>query len=200
MQKGEQQRAHLIDVARDLFAEKGYEGTTNHALNKAAGTSDGLLYYYFPKGKQDILDTIVKEGLTQRVDEVNIDFSDASTREELAQSIVTLIENIWSMFSREDNYQSFIISVRSRMLMSKRGSDWLVKYTDLLHERLNNALAEVVPDLGFSESQADVLTSVVVALVISPLFTDLLMGNQRQPGEDEKARLREEIRFILRIE
>lgn len=200
MHKGEQQRAHLIDVARDLFAEKGYEATTNKALNQAAGTSDGLLYYYFPHGKQDILDTIVKEGLIQRVGEVDIDFSAAATRQELAETLVAMIERVWGMFAREDNYQSFLITVRNRMLLSKHNASWLEQYTSLLQQRIEAALAQVIPGLGYPREQAPVLAGVVIALVITPLYTELLLGNHRELSAAQKTLLQEEVAFILRKE
>ncbi|WP_390405244.1 TetR/AcrR family transcriptional regulator [Lacticaseibacillus jixiensis] len=197
MHKGEQQRAHLIDVARDLFAEQGYEATTNKALNQAAGTSDGLLYYYFPHGKQDILDTIVKEGLIQRVGEVTIDFSAATTRQELSETLVAMIAQVWGMFAREDNYQSFLITVRNRMLLSKHNASWLEQYTSLLQQRIEAALAQVMPTLGYRQAQAPVLAKVVIALVITPLYTELLLGNRRELSATQKTTLQEEVAFIL---
>lgn len=198
MHKGEQQRAHLIDVARDLFAEQGYEATTNKALNQAAGTSDGLLYYYFPHGKQDILDTIVKEGLIQRVGEVTIDFSTATTRQKLGETLVAMIAQVWGMFAREDNYQSFLITVRNRMLLSKHNASWLEQYTSLLQQRIEAALAQVMPALGYRQAQAPALAKVVIALVITPLYTELLLGNRRELSATQKTTLQEEVAFILR--
>ena len=197
MQKGEQQRAHLIDVARDLFAAKGYEGTTTRALNKAAGTSDGLLYYYFPHGKQDILDTIVRDGLTQRLNELDVDFSQVTTREELAARLPALVTDIWQLFAREDNYQSFLITVRSRMLLSAEGASWVDQYTSAMQERILHELQAVGPLLDYTPTQLTVLASVITALVIAPLFVDLLLRNQRQLDEAKLAMLKQQVRLVL---
>lgn len=197
MEKGAHQRAHLIDVARDLFAAQGYEATTTRALNQAAGTSDGLLYYYFPHGKQDILDTIVEEGLTRRANEFTVDFSRVDSKADLAEQLVRLIDGVWQSLAREDNYQSFIITVRNRMLLSQAGSDWLDGYTSGLEQRILAGLATVGPKLGYSEGQIPVLTSIIAALVISPLFTELLLRNQRTLAIDQLTQLKSQIEFLL---
>lgn len=197
MEKGAHQRAHLIDVARDLFAAQGYEATTTRALNQAAGTSDGLLYYYFPHGKQDILDTIVEEGLTRRANEFTVDFTQVNSKQALADQLVTLIDGVWQSLAREDNYQSFIITVRNRMRLSPVGSDWLDGYTNSLERRILTGLATVGPKLGYTEAQIPVLTSIIAALVISPLFTELLLRNQRTLANDQLTQLQTQIDFLL---
>jgi AcrR family transcriptional regulator len=44
----EQRRAAIIAVARRLFAEHGFHGTTTRALAAAAGISEALLFKHFP--------------------------------------------------------------------------------------------------------------------------------------------------------
>ncbi len=45
--KGQATRAHLVAVARDLFAAQGYDGTPIEAVLKAADVSRGALYHHF---------------------------------------------------------------------------------------------------------------------------------------------------------
>ena len=45
--KGELTRARIVDVALDLFAERGYDATTMRAIAEAAGVSTGNAYQYF---------------------------------------------------------------------------------------------------------------------------------------------------------
>src|SRR5262245_9025446 len=44
----EERRAALIKVARRVFAEKGFHGTTTRQLAEAAGVSEALLFKHFP--------------------------------------------------------------------------------------------------------------------------------------------------------
>ncbi len=55
--KGEGTKQRIIDSARKLFAEYGYQKTTVVDISKQAGVSEAALYEYF-KGKEDLLITI----------------------------------------------------------------------------------------------------------------------------------------------
>ena len=63
--RGQATRAHLIDVATRLFAERGYDGTSIEAVLAESGVSRGSLYHHFP-GK-DALFWAVLEGVAARV-------------------------------------------------------------------------------------------------------------------------------------
>ncbi len=52
-------REELIDVAQQLFARKGYEGTSVSDIVKRAKVAQGTFYYYF-ESKENILDAIAK--------------------------------------------------------------------------------------------------------------------------------------------
>ncbi len=55
--KGEGTKQRIIDSAKKLFAEYGYQKTTIVDISKQAGVSEAALYEYF-KGKEDLLLTI----------------------------------------------------------------------------------------------------------------------------------------------
>jgi len=65
VERGQATRAHLVDVASRLFAERGYDGTSIEAVLAEAGVSRGSLYHHFP-GK-DALFWAVLEGVAARV-------------------------------------------------------------------------------------------------------------------------------------
>jgi AcrR family transcriptional regulator len=45
---GEERRAAIIKAVRQVFAEKGFDGTTTRELAEAAGVSEALLFRHFP--------------------------------------------------------------------------------------------------------------------------------------------------------
>lgn len=45
---GEERRAAIIRAVRNVFAEKGFDGTTTRELAQAAGVSEALLFKHFP--------------------------------------------------------------------------------------------------------------------------------------------------------
>jgi AcrR family transcriptional regulator len=54
-------RRKILEAALPLFAEKGFEGTSNRDIAEAAGIkSTGLLYWYF-KSKEDLFNALLDE-------------------------------------------------------------------------------------------------------------------------------------------
>lgn len=65
-----EKRAKLMDTARILFAEKGYEGTSIQDITTKAGTAAGAFYTYF-RSKQQLLVVLMNE-LVQRLSELDL--------------------------------------------------------------------------------------------------------------------------------
>lgn len=62
----EEKRAELLDVARRLFVEQGYEDTSMAALAKAAGVAGNTVYWYFADKDAvlvAVLDAVLSEAL-----------------------------------------------------------------------------------------------------------------------------------------
>jgi AcrR family transcriptional regulator len=57
-----ERRRQILDAARALFAERGFDATTTRDLATAADINDALLYRYFPD-KQAILAALVDEAI-----------------------------------------------------------------------------------------------------------------------------------------
>lgn len=62
-----ERRAQILQGAKELFAKHGYHGTSIRTINKHIDITDGLLYHYFPGGKQEILETIFRESQQARL-------------------------------------------------------------------------------------------------------------------------------------
>ncbi|MBP2242961.1 AcrR family transcriptional regulator [Cytobacillus eiseniae] len=59
IKKAEERRNEILDAADELFAQKGFDGTsTNDILNKV-GIARGTLYHHF-KSKEDIMDALIE--------------------------------------------------------------------------------------------------------------------------------------------
>ena len=65
IERGQATREHLIEVATELFAARGYEGTSIDAVQQGAGVSRGSLYHHF--ASKDALFEAVLEALEARV-------------------------------------------------------------------------------------------------------------------------------------
>jgi AcrR family transcriptional regulator len=53
-------RARLIEVARELFAERGYGGVSTEQIVRTAGVTRGALYHHFA-GKRELFDAVYEE-------------------------------------------------------------------------------------------------------------------------------------------
>src|SRR4026209_2674356 len=88
----DQRKRAIVDAVRDVFAEKGFDGTTTGELAKAAGVSEALLYKHFPSKESlyaAMLDACAK-GPT---------FAEASRILELKSSTSTLVMMVHFMIS-----------------------------------------------------------------------------------------------------
>lgn len=197
MTKNNNQREKILDTARDLFAEKGFEATTTRELNKTIGIADGLLYYYFPEGKQEILDTIVQESFEQRLVALKIDFSNVETIQQLESSLIQFVEGIWSYFTSEDNYQSFLITVRERMMLSDEESDWLEKVFQQIEDNICQSLIDISPQFNWKSEDAEVRGKLCTSVIQSKIYSELLLKDNRELTKEIEQSIEQQIIYIF---
>ena len=61
----EDRRLQIIDVARELFASRGYEGTTTRELAEKIGINEALLFRHFPS-KEDLYWAVLQHMIDMR--------------------------------------------------------------------------------------------------------------------------------------
>jgi len=61
--KGEATRERVLQVAQELFRQKGYQGVSIRAIAQGAGLREASLYYYAPGGKEALYVAVVKREL-----------------------------------------------------------------------------------------------------------------------------------------
>lgn len=61
LREKEARRQQILESARDLFFEKGFEGTTIDEIAERSELSKGAIYLYFPS-KEEIYFTLMEEG------------------------------------------------------------------------------------------------------------------------------------------
>ena len=78
----EVRKREIMDAALELFATEGFDVTSISKIAAQAGISKGLLYNYF-KGKEDLIKTIIFDGLDSITRLMDPDHDGVLTREEL---------------------------------------------------------------------------------------------------------------------
>jgi len=59
IKEAEERKNEILDVAEELFALKGFDGTSTNDILDKVGIARGTLYYHF-KSKEDIMDAIIE--------------------------------------------------------------------------------------------------------------------------------------------
>src|SRR5262245_42101058 len=112
-----ERKQQILDIAKRLFAENGYHGTSMRELNKEIGMAEALTYHYFPGGKLEILKTVLKDAQEKRMLDIATyteAFQDgASLKELLLQAVHRMTER----FMSDKPY--FQILIRERGLLSQ---------------------------------------------------------------------------------
>jgi AcrR family transcriptional regulator len=112
-----ERRAHLVTLAGELFAEKGFRATTVREIADAAGILSGSLYHHF-----DSKESIGDELLSAFLDDVLVDYRSAveqaadprAALERIVHSTVgtltrhraalTMLQNDWNYFSTHPRF------------------------------------------------------------------------------------------------
>jgi Transcriptional regulator len=64
-EQAQETRRKLLDSALKLFAEHGYADTHVRKINRSIDLADGILYHYFPGGKEELLQVLIKDHFEQ---------------------------------------------------------------------------------------------------------------------------------------
>lgn len=138
----EARKEAIVEAVQDVFAEKGFDGTTTRDLAKAAGVSEALLYKHFPS--KESLYAAMLDGCAK-----GPTFAEASRIVELEASTSTLVVMVHFMISHYvlgrpgDTHRAAMnaLLVRSllgdgefvRLMHKKLASAWLKKFEACLH-------------------------------------------------------------------
>jgi AcrR family transcriptional regulator len=139
---GEARKEAIVQAVRDVFAEKGFDGTTTRELAKAAGVSEALLYKHFPS--KESLYAAMLDGCSK-----GPTFAEATRILELEPSTSTLVVMVHFMISHYvlgrpgDTHRAALNSllVRSllgdgefvRLMHRKLAAAWLKKFDACVH-------------------------------------------------------------------
>ncbi|MGB8001027.1 MAG: helix-turn-helix domain-containing protein [Anaerobacillus sp.] len=87
-QKKQATRKKIMDVAKELFLEKGYEATSTELVARRAGIGSGTLFNYFPS-KAELLVEVMREEFSGEQEEDGKTFKVLDTAEETVRHYLT---------------------------------------------------------------------------------------------------------------
>ncbi|MFL0179526.1 TetR/AcrR family transcriptional regulator [Mycobacterium sp. SMC-15] len=95
--KGRLTRGAIEQAARELFAERGFHGTTLADITSAAGRSTAVLYRYF-RDKEDLLAALAESFLTEVVEPSGLKMRLPESPED-TEFFSSVVSAYWAMFT-----------------------------------------------------------------------------------------------------
>jgi len=112
---GKQRREQLLDIGRQLFAERGYESTSVEEIAAKAGVSKPVVYEHFG-GKEGLYAVVVDREMQLLLDMVTGSLTGGHPRELLEEAALALLDYI------EASTDGFRILVRDSPVTQSTGS------------------------------------------------------------------------------
>jgi len=172
--QAKQRREEMLQTAKRLFAEQGYHATTTKSINQAMGMADGLMYHYFPGGKEEILLTLMKEEIAKKMEKSKELLDKLNIETPLEEMLTEVADIILKATTRDKNLLT--IFIREFNLLSREIEESLLQpFTELLDKVKLNLLHKKEQGL-LNDLEVDLM---VIQFFSSIAFTILPSLSQR---------------------
>lgn len=118
-----ERRKQILDTAKKLFAANGYHATSMRTINRAVGMSEALTYHYFPGGKLEILNTIIREVEEERAADIDNSIKAFGDDISLKEALLLLTRKMAERFVKDKEFLQ--IMLQERNLVNKEQRDFL---------------------------------------------------------------------------
>lgn len=149
-------REQLIVIARGLFAEKGYEGTSVEEIAARAEVSKPVVYEHFG-GKEGLYAVVVDREVRSLLDTVTVSLTAGRAHELVEQAALALLDYI------ENSSDGFRILVRDSPVGSSTGS--FISILSDVGTRVEHILAEEFKRRGLDPKFAPMYAQMLVGMV-----------------------------------
>src|SRR3954469_7915676 len=121
---GRQTRQAILDAALDLFAEKGYFGTSLRDIATVVGVRESALYNYFP-GKDALFSALITASREHKAEQLPAGLAGPST------DVGALLERLTTFtldsFSEQRQQRLFRVLMSDGMRLAKQGGIHLIE-------------------------------------------------------------------------
>lgn len=151
-----ERREQLIEVARGVFAERGFEGASIEEISSRAGVSKPIVYEHFG-GKEGLYAVVVDREVRQLLSMMRSSLTGEHPRELLEQAAFALLDYV------EESSDGFRILVRDSPIGSESGS--FVSIIGDIATRVEYILAAEFRNRGFDAKFAPMYAQMLVGMV-----------------------------------
>ncbi|MGH3456340.1 MAG: TetR/AcrR family transcriptional regulator [Nocardioidaceae bacterium] len=151
-----ERRDQLIEIARGLFAERGFDGTSVEEISSHAEVSKPVVYEHFG-GKEGLYAVVVDREVRQLLDMMRDALTGGHPRELLEQAALALLDYI------DSSSDGFRILVRDSPVGSSTGS--FVSIISDTARRVEHILGDEFKTRGFDATYAPMYAQMLVGMV-----------------------------------
>ncbi|WBB77565.1 TetR/AcrR family transcriptional regulator [Micromonospora sp. WMMD882] len=151
-----QRREQLISIARQIFAERGFDATSIEEVAARAKVSKPVVYEHFG-GKEALYAVVVDQEVRALLDRVTTALTAGHPRELLEQAAMALLSYI------EEETAGFRVLVRESPLLSAAGSFSSV-LNDVAHQ-VEHVLGAEFNNRGYDPKLAELYSQALVGMV-----------------------------------
>ncbi|MQA14179.1 MAG: TetR family transcriptional regulator [Pseudonocardiaceae bacterium] len=173
---GKERREQLLDVGREVFAEKGFDGASVEEVAHRAGVSKPVVYEHFG-GKEGLYAVVVDREMGRLLDNITSALSVAGhPRDLLEQAALALLDYI------QDSSDGFRILVRDSPVASAGGT-----FSSLLNDiasQVEHILGREFATRGYDTGLAALFSQSLVGMVA---LTGQWWLEERKPAKEEVA-------------
>jgi AcrR family transcriptional regulator len=171
-----ERRAQLIEVARKVFAKRGYEATSMEEIAKRAKVSKPVVYEHFG-GKEGIYAVVVDREMDYVVRRIVEAISSGTPRERVERASLAFLKYV------RDEPDGFAVLSQDSPLTSNRG-----RMSSLLNdmaERVGNIFVSSLKEAGYDPRAAPIYSHALVGMVT---FVGKWWTESRKPPVEEVAK------------
>ncbi|MBU0710320.1 TetR/AcrR family transcriptional regulator [bacterium] len=186
----------ILETARVVFVEKGFEGARMQEIADKAGINKALLHYYY-RGKEKLFEAIFQESIRKIVPRI---FEIMGSSAPLAEKIAGFVGSYIDLLADNPHIPSFVLHELYRN-PDRIGNTLLMSGID--PRGLLNHLAEQMCNENYTEIEPQQLIVNIIALCVFPFVARPILQTVVFNNEPEKyqqfleSRKKEVTRFIL---
>ncbi|PIS30394.1 MAG: TetR/AcrR family transcriptional regulator [Candidatus Marinimicrobia bacterium CG08_land_8_20_14_0_20_45_22] len=165
----------ILDAARNVFIEKGFDGARMQEIADTAGINKALLHYYY-RSKDQLFESVFRESLSTFFPRI---FEVMSFPIELSEKIKLFIDSYIDIILQNPHIPAFILHELNRN--PARITD-ILPFTEKTMSGLLSSLSQEIKTAGFIEISPEQLVTNMISLCIfpfiaRPIIQPIFLGN-----------------------
>lgn len=171
-----ERRAQLIDVARGVFAQRGYEAVSVEEIAAKADVSKPIIYQHFG-GKEGLYAVLVDREMDRIVTQMSEAIATGTPRERVERAVLAFLTYV------RDEPDGFVVLSRDAPLSLAQGG--MSSLLNDVAERVGRVFTATLKQAGYDPKSAPIYAHALVGMVT---FVGQWWTETRKPPVEEVAR------------